>query len=47
MAASNYLGTKAEREDFEHLEAVERRHIELVPEGEREEVRQIYPRQGV
>ncbi|HEX6625128.1 MAG TPA: VIT1/CCC1 transporter family protein, partial [Pyrinomonadaceae bacterium] len=37
MAASNYLGTKAEQEDFKHLEAVERRHIETVPEGEREE----------
>ena len=46
MAASNYLGTKAEHEDFAQLAAVERRHIDLVPDGEREEVRQIYRGKG-
>lgn len=46
MAASNYLGTKAEREDLEHLKAVEYKHIENVPEGEREEVREIFRGKG-
>jgi VIT1/CCC1 family predicted Fe2+/Mn2+ transporter len=41
MAASNYLATQSEHEEFHHAEAVERRHIEACPEGEREEVREI------
>ena len=46
MAASNYLGTKAEHDDWRRLEHIEYRHIELEPEGEREEVRQIFERKG-
>lgn len=46
MAASNYMGTRAEQEDLKHLEAVEYRHIAEVPDGEREEVRQIYQEKG-
>lgn len=46
MAASNYLGTKAERDDWRRLEGIEHRHIDLAPEGEREEVRQIFERKG-
>jgi len=46
MAASNFLGTRAEHEDLRRLEAVENRHVELEPEGEREEVRQIFAKKG-
>ncbi|HML13535.1 MAG TPA: VIT1/CCC1 transporter family protein [Xanthobacteraceae bacterium] len=46
MAASNYSGTKAERDDYARVLAVERRHIALEPEGEREEIRQIFAAKG-
>ena len=46
MAASNFLGTKAEHEDLKRLEAIEYRRVDLNPEGEREEVRQIFRHKG-
>lgn len=46
MAASNFLGTRAEIDDYHRIEAIEHRHIELEPEGEREEVREIYRAKG-
>lgn len=46
MAASNYSGTKAEIDDYERIKAIEIRHLRNHPEGEREEVRQIYERKG-
>jgi VIT1/CCC1 family predicted Fe2+/Mn2+ transporter len=46
MAASNYSGTKTEHEELAQLRAIEERHIELVPEGEREEIRQIFRAKG-
>jgi VIT1/CCC1 family predicted Fe2+/Mn2+ transporter len=46
MAASNFLGTKAEQDDWRRLEEIENRHIDLAPEGEREEVRQIFQLKG-
>lgn len=46
MAASNFLGTRAELDDYRRLEKIEYRHIEVAPEGEREEIRQIYRDKG-
>jgi vacuolar iron transporter family protein len=46
MAASNYSGTKTEHEEKAHLRAIEERHIDAVPEGEREEIRQIFRGKG-
>jgi VIT1/CCC1 family predicted Fe2+/Mn2+ transporter len=47
MAASNYAGTKAEHELLERARDMEHRHIDLEPEGERNEVREIYRRKGL
>lgn len=46
MAASNYSGTKADIDDYERLKQIELRHIRNHPEGEREELRQIYAAKG-
>ena len=46
MAAGNYSATKAERDDFERVLGVERKHIAMVPDGEREEIRQIFAAKG-
>jgi vacuolar iron transporter family protein len=46
MGAGDYLATRSEDEELHHAEAIERRHIEGCPEGEREEVREILRRRG-
>ncbi len=46
MAASNYIATKAERDDYDRVLGIERKHIALEPEGEREEIRQIFANKG-
>lgn len=46
MAVSNYESIKAQNELIEATRASEAHHIEHVPEGEREEVRQIFAQKG-
>jgi VIT1/CCC1 family predicted Fe2+/Mn2+ transporter len=46
MAAANYSGTKAEIEEYHFLREMEERHIQKEPEGEREEIRQIFAAKG-
>jgi vacuolar iron transporter family protein len=46
MAASNYSGTMAERDEYRRVLDIERKHITLAPEGEREEIRQIFAAKG-
>ncbi len=46
MAAGNYSGVKAEKDDYERLREMEYRHILATPEGEREEIRQIFAAKG-
>lgn len=47
MAASNYSATRTEKQEVDTIRAVEERHIAQYPEGEREEVRQLYQKQGL
>ncbi len=46
MAAGNYTGTRAERDEYDQLRRMEERHIDIAPEGEREEIRQIFKAKG-
>lgn len=47
MAAGNYSGTKAELDNIRRIRAIEARHIEQHPDGERREVREILLQKGL
>jgi VIT1/CCC1 family predicted Fe2+/Mn2+ transporter len=46
MAVSNFLGSRAARQEEALLRRREEHHIAAIPEGEREEVRQIFAAKG-
>lgn len=46
MAVGNFLGTKSELEMLDRARRIEEDHIEHVPEGEREEIREIFRLKG-
>jgi VIT1/CCC1 family predicted Fe2+/Mn2+ transporter len=46
MAVGTYLATQAHRHLVERVRRIEQDHIEGIPEGEREEIRQIFAAKG-
>jgi len=46
MAVSNYLGTKAEGQLLHRARMEEETHVDVIPEGEREEIRGIFQQKG-
>ncbi|WP_306119345.1 MULTISPECIES: VIT1/CCC1 transporter family protein [unclassified Roseitalea] len=46
MAAGNYSATKTEHDELERTREMEVRHIAADPDGEREEIRQIFAAKG-
>ena len=47
MAVANFLGIRSDERRRTRIRREEERHIDLVPEGEREEIRQLLARDGL
>jgi VIT1/CCC1 family predicted Fe2+/Mn2+ transporter len=47
MAAGNFLRARSDHQMLERFRRVEETHIDHIPEGEREEIRQIYRSKGL
>jgi VIT1/CCC1 family predicted Fe2+/Mn2+ transporter len=47
MAAGNYLSTKSQGQLIDRVRRMEERHIEQIPDGETEEIRQIFAAKGL
>jgi VIT1/CCC1 family predicted Fe2+/Mn2+ transporter len=47
MAVGNFVATRSAREHSAHLRSIEQRHIDLEPDGERTEIREIYRAKGL
>ena len=46
MAVGNYLGTKAQLEELHRVRRNEEHHIDVIPDGEAEEIREIFRQKG-
>lgn len=46
MGASNYLGVKSQHDELAKARRIEEEHIDQVPQGECEEIRQVFARKG-
>lgn len=46
MAVGNYLSVKSDRQVIDRIRRIEQNHIDKEPEGEREEIRQIFAAKG-
>jgi vacuolar iron transporter family protein len=46
MAAGNYLRARSDQQMLQRFRRMEEAHIDTIPEGEREEIRQIYKAKG-
>ncbi len=46
MAVGNFVGTRAEEQLREKAKKTEEQHIDTIPEGEKEEIRQIFAAKG-